>query len=136
MKIDHDYVKSLLEACQASETPTFDIFYLETANYDCNDAKFEFHLAILNDQEFVVLESGDKGFGLVKGIDGYSSWAALPLRLTASGHDFIDTIKNPEVWDRTKSAAKRAGGVGLNFLIQIAKIESQKYIEKVLAISF
>ena len=46
MKIEHDYLKKLLEAGQASEKPTFDIEDLKTAGFDYGDPKFEFHMMI------------------------------------------------------------------------------------------
>jgi hypothetical protein len=127
MKIDHDYLKKLLEACQASVTPTFDIKDLDAAGFDHNDAKFEFHMAILDDQGFIQQDNGDPGFGLTKSMDGFSSWSILPLRLTASGHDFLDTVQNPEVWSKTKAAAKKIGGVGFDLFLQIAKAEAKRF---------
>ena len=88
MKIDQDYMKKLLEACQASEKPTFDIEGLETAGFDYNNQQFEFHMMILTDQGFIARDDGSRGFGLIKSADGFPSWAVLPLRLTASGHEF------------------------------------------------
>ncbi len=128
MKIDHDYLKKLLEACQASEKPSFDIEDLKAAGFDYkNDAKFEFHMAILDDKGFIQQEDGDPGFGLTKGIDGFLSWSVLPLRLTASGHDFLDTVQNPEVWSKTKAAAKKVGGVGFDLFLRIAKAEAKRF---------
>jgi hypothetical protein len=102
VKIDQDYLKMLLEACQASEKPTFDIDDLRTAGMDCADMRFEFHLMILTDHGFIQRDDGDPGFGLVKSIDGFPSWAVLPLRLTASGHQFIEALSNKEVWAAIK----------------------------------
>jgi hypothetical protein len=98
VKIDQDYLKELLESCQASETPTFDSEDLKAAGFDYNDTRFEFHMKILTDHGFVERDDGDPGFGLQKGIDGFLSWSALPLRLTASGHQFVKALANPEVW--------------------------------------
>lgn len=134
MKIDHDYLKKLLEACQASEKPTFDIEHLRAAGFDYNDAKFEFHMAILDDQEFIQRDDGEPGFGLTKGIDGLLSWSVLPLRLTASGHDFLDTVQNPEVWSKTKAAAKKVGGVGFDLFLQIAKEEARRFAREKLGL--
>ena len=77
MKIDQDYLKRLLEACQASEKPTFDIEDLKAAGFDYNDKQFEFHMKILNDQHFVEQDDGDPGFGLTKSIDSFLSWSVL-----------------------------------------------------------
>jgi len=127
MKVDHDYLKKLLEACQASEKPTFDIMDLEASSFDHNSAEFEFHMAYLDDKRFIRREDGDPGFGLIKSLDGFPSWAVLPLRLTASAHDFLDTVQSPEVWSRTKAAAKKVGGVGFDLFVQIAKAEAKRF---------
>ena len=127
MKFNHDYVKKLLDACQASDKPTFDIEDLKDAGFDYNDAKFEFHMAILDDKGLIQQDDGDPGFGLTKSLDGFLSWSVLPLRLTASGHDFLDTVQNPEVWSKTKDAAKKIGGVGFDVFVQIAKAEEKRF---------
>jgi hypothetical protein len=108
LKIDQDYLKRLLEACQASEKPTFDIEDLKAAGFDYNDKQFEFHMAILTDQGFIEQDDGDPGFGLTKSLDGFLSWSVLPLRLTASGHQFIEALSNKEVWAAIKHGFKDA----------------------------
>jgi hypothetical protein len=108
MKIDHEYLKKLLEICQASGKPTFDIECLAEAGIDYRDKQFEFHMMLLTDQGFVEQDDGDPGFGLVKGLDGFQSWAVLPLRLTASGHQFIEGLENKEVWTAIKTGFKGA----------------------------
>ncbi len=102
MKIDQDYLKKLLEACQGSQKPTFDIEDLKLAGLDYNDKRFEFHLMILTDHGFIERDDGDPGFGLTKSIDGFLSWAVLPLRLTGSGHQFVEALSNEEVWAAIK----------------------------------
>jgi len=102
VKIDQDYLKGLLEACQASEKPIFTIEDLKTKGFDYDDPKFEFHMKILDDQRFIEQDDGDAGFGLIKSLDGFASWSVLPLRLTASGHQFIEALSNKEVWTAIK----------------------------------
>jgi len=65
-------------------------------------------MKILNDQRFIERDDGDPGFGLSKGADGFLSWAVLPLRLTASGHQFIEALANKEVWAAIKRGFKDA----------------------------
>nr|WP_234936981.1 DUF2513 domain-containing protein [Pseudomonas savastanoi] len=36
-----------------------------------------------------------------------------PQRLTYKGHEFLDTIRDGEVWRRTKAGAEKAGVAGL-----------------------
>ena len=108
MKIDHEYLKKLLETCQASDKPTFDIEDLDAAGIDYRDRLFEFHMRLLTDQGFIEQDDGDPGFGLVKSSDGFQSWAVLPLRLTSSGHQFIEALANKEVWAIIKASFKEA----------------------------
>lgn len=108
MKIDQDYLKTLLLACQASEKPTFDIEDLNAFGIDYEAPQFEFHMKILTDQNLIERDDQDLGFGLIKSLDGFSSWAVMPLRLTAAGHQFVEALSNKEVWASIKSGFKDA----------------------------
>ena len=44
-------------------------------------------------------------------------------KLTWNGHEFLDSIRNADVWQKTKDKAKTVGGVALGFLWEIAKAE-------------
>jgi hypothetical protein len=44
-----------------------------------------------------------------------------PKCLTWSGAEFLDSIRDPEVWRKTKEGAARAGGAGVELLWEIAK---------------
>jgi hypothetical protein len=50
---------------------------------------------------------------------------ALPyeIEITWKGYEFLDDIRDPEVWGKTKERAKAVAGIGLNFLWEIAKVE-------------
>jgi Hypothetical protein (DUF2513) len=87
---------------------TFDIEDLKAAGFDCNDKQFEFHMKILDNQRFIEQDDGDVGFGLTKSLDSFPSWSVLPLRLTASGHQFIEALSNEEVWAAIKHGFKDA----------------------------
>jgi hypothetical protein len=108
MKIDQEYLKKLLEACQSFEAPTFTIIDFKNAGLDYHDPQFEFHMKILSDQGFVEQDDGESGIGLIKSADGSASWSVLPLRLTASGHQFVEAISNKEVWSTIKHSFKDA----------------------------
>lgn len=127
MKIDHDYLKSLLLACQASEKPTFDIEDLNAVGFDHYDKQFEFHMKILSDQHFIEQDDGDPGFGLIKSLDGMSYWSVLPLRLTADGHQFVEALSNHEVWNTIKSGFKDAS---FETLVGVAKKLLEGYSTK------
>ena len=123
MKIEQDYLKKLLEAGQASEKPTFDIEDLKAAGFDYNDPQFEFHMMMLTRQGFIEQDDGSPGFGLTKSLDGsFSQWSVLPLRLTSSGHQFIEALSNTKVWATIKRRYPDAS-------IATLKIVSQKLLE-------
>lgn len=42
------------------------------------------------------------------------------FRLTNAGHDWLDAVRDDTIWNRTKNAADRVGGVGLQLLSSIA----------------
>ena len=127
MKTDHDYLKRLLEACQSSEKPTFDIEDLKHAGFDYNDPKFEFHMKYLDDLRVIQQDDGDRGFGLIKGLDGFPSWSVLPLRLTASGHQFIEALSNKEVWATIKHSFKDAS---IPMLMKVSGTLLEAYAKK------
>ena len=44
-------------------------------------------------------------------------------KLTWEGHEFLDTVRDPDIWRKTKDRAKTVTTVGLGFLWEIAKAE-------------
>ncbi|MCA1859299.1 DUF2513 domain-containing protein [Janthinobacterium sp. HSC-3S05] len=127
MKIDQNYLKTLLEACQATEQPTFNIEDLHVAGIDHKNPQFEFHMKILTDQNFVERDDGEDGFGLYKTIDGLNSWALMPLRLTGTGHEFIEALENKEVWETIKRDFK---GASLGTLKTVSMQLLDGYVKK------
>jgi hypothetical protein len=59
--------------------------------------------------------------GFVKGPTAFlASEIPAVTGMTWSGHDFLDSIRDPEIWRRTKEAAKEAGGSTVEILRDIA----------------
>jgi hypothetical protein len=50
--------------------------------------------------------------------------------LTWAGHDFLDSIRDPEIWHKTKEGAKKAGGFTVELLADLAKGLIKTQIEK------
>lgn len=78
------------------------------------------------DQGLVEQENG-LGLGYKKGADGHFSWSVVPLRLTAQGHDFIEALRNSEVWDIIKKEFKDAS---LGTLLRVSKDLLEGYTKK------
>ncbi|WP_422732362.1 DUF2513 domain-containing protein [Leclercia pneumoniae] len=108
MKIDQDYLKGLLEAFEASDSPDTDILRLNELGFNCETDSFVFHMRLLEDRGLIVRSDGEPGFGAFGSLDGSTHWAVMPLRLTALGHDFLDALRNQEVWSTLKTGFKDA----------------------------
>ena len=68
-------------------------------------------------------------------IEGFET-ARMPMirSLTWQGYDFLDSVRSPEVWQKTKDAAKKVGGVGFDILIEIAKAYGKQLAQEKLGI--
>lgn len=108
MKIDQEYLKGLLVAFEASDTPDTDINKLNELGFNCETDEFVFHMRLLEDRQLITRTDGREGFGAVESLDGLIHWAVTPLRLTAAGHDFLDALRNQEVWATLKTGFKDA----------------------------
>ncbi len=51
-------------------------------------------------------------------------------RLTWEGHDFLDSIRNPKIWEKTKKSVEGAGGFTIDLLKDLAKGFVKKQIEE------
>ncbi|RJO69643.1 MAG: DUF2513 domain-containing protein [Myxococcales bacterium] len=105
MKIDLEYLKNLLEAFESAETPVTDINELKEKGFLENEDVFLFHLQIMED-EGLVQGKPDGGLGYTRSISGGVYWSDVPLRLTSQGHQFLDSLRNKEVWNAIKTGFK------------------------------
>ena len=67
-----------------------------------NDPKFEFHLRLLADDQYVESDDGSCDIGFQRGVDGRPSWGAVPLRLTSSGHELAAALCDQTVFEKVK----------------------------------
>ncbi|MGO3396175.1 MAG: DUF2513 domain-containing protein [Serratia proteamaculans] len=130
MKIDQQYLKDLLIAFEKTVGPDTRIDELKVKGYDINSSEFIFHMRLLDDNGLITRIDGQPGFGhnyrAYIGGDGYH-WIDTPLRLTSRGHDFIDAIRQKEVWNNVKENFKEAS---LSTLVDVAKQLSQGFAKK------
>ncbi len=61
--------------------------------------------------------------GLVKAIDASSFDGVdyLQIEMTWQGHEFLDDVRDPEIWKKTKEGAGKVGSLSLGVLADIAK---------------
>jgi len=56
--------------------------------------------------------------------------AILFDRLTWTGHDFVDSVRSPEVWAKTKRGAEAVGGITIDLVKDLAKGFIRKQLEE------
>jgi len=59
-----------------------------------------------------------------------------PFGLTWEGHELLDSIRDPEVWRRTKQGAAKAGGLGFSFMVDLAKAYGKHIAKERLGLEF
>ena len=117
-----DFVRELLLRIESGEkkfngSMRFD-GYREAPGVTSESHKLLEHLRLLEQAGFVdIYATSSAGIVMFRGL----SW---------SGHDFIDTIRDPKVWDKTKKGAEAAGGFTVDLLKDLAKGLIKKQIEE------
>ena len=117
MKRDMDLIRNLLLQIEGGKTP-FQIVpkshaaIFGIANEDAMEdelaSKMQRHLELLQ-------EAGLASFFAI--LDG--EW--LDAKITLLGYEFLETVRDPEIWDLAKNGAANAGGAGLELFGQLAK---------------
>jgi len=133
MKIDQEYIRKILNSFILSERSFVWVADIMQQGIEIDD-KFLFHMQILEDQKFIECldKMSDLGYEITLG--GDFKWNSRPLRLTASGHEFLEAINRPEIWavlkaefkDASLSTLKSAAGT---LLSAFAKKQLGKYLE-------
>jgi hypothetical protein len=115
MRRDMEYVRELLlkiEAAPGVVKRSSDLISDVATHTQEDRDKLNYHLGMLvNEVPFV------------SGIAAHSyteqNW--LRLRLTWQGHEFLETVRDPEVWARTKEGAKRQATSEWNSLSRLPR---------------
>ncbi|MCY1706411.1 DUF2513 domain-containing protein [Pannonibacter sp. SL95] len=115
MKRDMDLIRKLLLDIE-SGTCTFELraddvsraLMIDELGMDQDEVdRMEHHLQLLSDQGWVEFDSTD-GVWIVG-------------RITWAGHDFIDTVRDDEIWALTKSGVSKARGFTFDLVAALAK---------------
>ena len=110
MKRDMDLVRTILLAVEKDGTTPLDwIENFQVEGYD--DDLVGYHVWLLAQAGFLDAIDGST-------FDGFSY---DPRCLTWQGAEFLESIRDPEVWRRTKDASAKIGGAGVEFVWEIAK---------------
>jgi hypothetical protein len=118
VKIDLEYISSILDVFLEAETAHIDLSYLEKSGINLSgelnsfEERFMFHMQIAIDNQLVGTQKGNaynlKDIGVNQSQSGRGLIINTPIRLTQKGHDFASTLNNKEVLAKLKSELKDA----------------------------
>ena len=132
MKRDNDYIRELLFELEAQEWDGFTVdYYAKSVDADF---KRTGHFKLLNDAG-LVCQIGERNFGTAEipempEVDGKQIIKQVSYRLTNQGHDFLESIRDEEIWSLTKAAINKVGGVTLSGLMGLAVAYGKHELEK------
>jgi hypothetical protein len=126
MKRDLEYERELLLKIEGGNKLRMENLLPEGATGE-DLQKLRYHLGMLADEA-----------GLVRAIPAHSmqgkSW--LDIELTWAGHEFAETVRDPEVWRRTKEGAKKVGSWSVGLLAEMGKAYVKVVAKEKLGIDF
>jgi hypothetical protein len=109
VKRDNDLIRSLLLEFESADRAT--LIFPDYAGKDSIYSKRHYHVQLLCDSGFLCRE----------GKSGY--------RISNSGHDFLDAMRDEGIWKKTKDTVAISGGnATLGFIKQIATALLKKQI--------
>jgi hypothetical protein len=126
MKRDMDLIRELLLKLEALDIPAGAVRPLSPYNPAMAVDGFTpedigRHLAMLVSGEFIET-AGSRPFGA----DG----SLIFRQISWQGHDFLDSVRDPKIWEETKKGAEAAGGFTVDLLKDLAKGLVKKQIEE------
>lgn len=122
MQLDKDLVREILLAIEANEQPPLGWMTLRLANHSPEFVSYQ------------VMQLHDAGFIAGEKLGGLNHFEWQPKHLTYKGHEFLDTVRDEEIWRRTKAGAEKAGGAGLGLLLEIGKAYGKQMFKEKLGI--
>ena len=112
MKIDIQYLKNFLDVILENDHPDFDLRHPHIMPLWVDDDKANlliFHMEILADQGLIESSSSRDSIGFRRLANGEFIVSIIPLRLTASGHQFASDLAKPGVFKQLTTTFKDLG---------------------------
>jgi hypothetical protein len=66
---------------------------------------------------------------------GHTNFDCVPICLTWRGTEFLDDVRDEEVWRKTKAGAAKAGGAGLDLMWDLAKAYAKAKLSETLGVT-
>lgn len=122
LKRDMDLIRELLLKLEALDTQPGSIWHFSGDDAEVSVPGYtadaiEYHAQLIT--KAGLIDAGGRG----------SMQGFMFRSLTWEGHDFLDSIRDPEIWAKTKTGAAAAGGFTVDLLKDLAKGFVKKQIE-------
>ena len=119
MKLDYDCLRSLLLKLEDFENLDGDLHYQYTTLNDMAEALPEFPKNMI---AYTTLKAKEGNLinASIMNADG-CIYACTYSSLTYDGHQFLDNVRNNNIWNKTKSIAKELGCTSLRSLLSISE---------------
>lgn len=143
MKRDMDLIRSILMEIETDQQINGH-FVLSDAdimsNLNAERPAVQYHLRLLMDAGYIEGKDLLADTNKIQVGDGASifreSGSSITIsRLTWEGHEFIDSVRDNNVWAKTKGYLKDVGGVGIDVLKDVAKAVVKDQIKQVTGLS-
>ena len=114
MKRDMDLIRELMLRLEAYPLPSGAVSYFtaddeEMSVPECTPQEIDQHLLMIAKSGFIDTGSSNPSYGIAfKGL----TWA---------GHDFVDSVRDPEIWRQTKKGIEKAKGFSVDLIVAVAK---------------
>jgi hypothetical protein len=121
MTFDKDTVREILLRIEASSDPRG---WIDIDIPGRSETEVSYHVQILDEAGFIEAEN-------LSDMQNYT-WKAK--RLTYQGHELLDSIRDPEVWSKTREGASKVGGLALDVLMSLGKAYAKQILREKLGI--
>jgi hypothetical protein len=121
VKRNMDLIRALLLKLEAMDLPVGSVSHFHSHDEEVQiegytPDEIEYHAKLLTEAGLI-----EPGRGAMEGF--------MFRSLTWAGHDFADSVRNSDIWEKTKKGAAAAGGFTFDLLIDLAKGFVKKQIE-------
>ncbi|GLO51919.1 hypothetical protein PPUN110474_33200 [Pseudomonas putida] len=122
MRLDKELVREILLAVEASDKSPHSWINLSSEGH--GEDVISYHVMLLHEAGLLVAQD----------LSSLSRFDWRPKRLTINGHEYLDTIRDNEVWRLTKAGAEKVGGVSLAVMLEIGKAYGKQVLKDRLGI--
>lgn len=123
MKLNKDLVREILLAIEESKNDPKEGINLVLKNR--SPREISYHVLLLTEAGFILSRDAFPTHST-------SNWQ--PTRLTYTGHEFLETVRDGEVWALTKTGVEKVGSGSLSLILEVGKVYGKQVLKDRLGI--